>query len=62
MDVRRQLLRYFWRVNAPLIALSAVVMWLVWHALVGYAWQCWAAAAVPVLGGIGEFYPWRSRK
>lgn len=62
MDARQALIRQFWRLHAPLIGVSAVVMWLVWFALVGNSWMAWAAAAVPVLGGIAHIYPWPLRR
>jgi membrane protein YdbS with pleckstrin-like domain len=55
---KKKLLHQFWGVHAPLIALSAVIMWAVWYALVGNTWPAWVASAVPVLGGIAHIYPW----
>lgn len=53
----RKLRDQFWRVHAPLIALSAVIMWWLWFALVGNTWPAWVAAIVPILGGIAHIYP-----
>lgn len=57
-SLRQKLMVQFWMLHAPLIALSAVIMWAVWYVVVGNTWPAWVAAAVPVLGGIAHIYPW----
>ena len=51
----------FWRIHAPLIALSAVIGWLVWYAVFGNSWLTWAASTVPIFGGIAHIYPRSTR-
>lgn len=54
---RQKMLEHFWKVHAPFIALSAVIMWMVWYVMVGNTWPAWVASVVPILGGIAHIYP-----
>lgn len=44
--------KQFLRMHMPLIALSALLTWLVWYAVIGNSWETWAASVVPILAGI----------
>jgi membrane protein YdbS with pleckstrin-like domain len=58
---KQKMLAQFWSVHAPLIVLSAAIMWGVWFVLVGNTWPAWVAAMVPILGGIAHIYPRRQK-